>query len=387
VKNAEALKDLSTLMASTVATLLLLEGVSRLFYTPPAKQMRFFSPSSQSYYEENQIVGWLPRKNLKGVHEVTGSFSTTFTTNSNGLRDREYSFSKPKGVTRIVVVGDSFTWGWGVGDDEIYTEVLESLLQGVEVINLGVGAFGTQQEMDYLKMKGMQYDPDIVILGFCLNDISESSFGKVEALKRDPSAQQLSDDPVFMKVKKFLDFHSAFYGFLADRVNTNKTLVNLLVKLKIKEGKAGYAHLDPNVRPALISYPASLTSSFEKILGILLKMKEFLAARNIRFIVVVIPSVQSVDEQAFLATIAGHVFEPNDFDLEKPYRRLEEFGRMHHIEIINPFSSLKEKHAEGSRLYLNREMHLNKLGHALLAGEICKYLTKAAHGFSADTAC
>lgn len=160
-----------------------------------------------------------------------------------------------------------------------------------------------------------------------------------------------------------------------------------MVKLKIKEEPVGYEALDTNLQPALISYPRSLDHFFEKTKAKLLEMNSFLAERNIRFIVVLIPSLQSIDRKAFDATIVQTVFQPEDFDLEKPYRLLEQFGKMHKLEIINPFSPLKRAHTDGSSLFLHRDMHLNKLGHDLLAREICKYFTTSPQSFRPSPAC
>jgi hypothetical protein len=386
MKTSDGLRNFALVVASTLVTLLFLEVGSRIFYQPPAKAMNF---SGDSYYEKDEIVGWSPRRNIQGIHNWTGSFATTFRTNSDGLRDREYPLEKPKGITRIIALGDSFTWGWGVGDNEIYTEALESLLPRVEVINLGVAAFATKQEFDYLKMKGMKYDPDIVMLGFCLNDIvgnSPREHGLVDsASKRDV---KLSDhSSLFLKLKEFLTYNSAFYDFVTERINSNKILVDVMVKLGIKESPVGYDGLDTNLRPALISYPLSLEALFEDTKSQLLTMNDFLEKRHVRLLVVLIPSLQSVERKAFEGTLIQSIYEPKDFDLEKPFRLMEEFGSLHNIEIINPLSSLRKAHADGASLFLHRDMHLNKLGHNLLAREICKHLTASRATFEGSLTC
>jgi len=79
-----------------------------------------------------------------------GVFKTKFRTNSRGMRDREYPSSKGSNL-RILVLGDSFTEGWGVEEQQAYPKVLESrFLQGVEVWNLGVVGFSTDQELQLL---------------------------------------------------------------------------------------------------------------------------------------------------------------------------------------------------------------------------------------------
>lgn len=98
-------------------------------------------------------------------------------TNSFGIRDKEYSLEKPTGTYRIFVVGDSYTFGWGVDNEDIYTEVLEERLNGngggkYEVFNLGINGIGT--DLKYLRLlQYSDYSPDLVILHVVQNDIYE----------------------------------------------------------------------------------------------------------------------------------------------------------------------------------------------------------------------
>jgi lysophospholipase L1-like esterase len=95
-------------------------------------------------------------------------------TNSQGFRDREFSVSKPENVKRIMFLGDSFTLGWGVPFDSIYSKKLERELNKsaaeYEVINLGIGNYNNSMEVELFKRKGIQFDPDYVILMFYVND-------------------------------------------------------------------------------------------------------------------------------------------------------------------------------------------------------------------------
>ena len=99
--------------------------------------------------------------------------------NSVGMRDYEYPFEKNESTSRILVLGDSQTFGWGVPFDETYPKVLNRMLNSIvptpqvkeyEVINLGVGNYNTAQELLLLKHVGLNFQPDIVILGFFVND-------------------------------------------------------------------------------------------------------------------------------------------------------------------------------------------------------------------------
>jgi len=95
-------------------------------------------------------------------------------TNSLGFRDYEYGIEKPKGKKRIVMLGDSFTLGWGVPFGNTCSKVLEMMLNqtqhGYEVINMGTGNYNSTMEVELFKLKGLQLNPDMVILMYFVND-------------------------------------------------------------------------------------------------------------------------------------------------------------------------------------------------------------------------
>lgn len=101
----------------------------------------------------------------------------TLRTNSRGMRsDRDYATEKPAGTLRIIGIGDSGMFGWGVAQGEDYMAVLERVLNergdGIdyEVLNMGVPGYNTALEVETLAYKGLAYEPDIVVIGWCEND-------------------------------------------------------------------------------------------------------------------------------------------------------------------------------------------------------------------------
>ncbi len=113
--------------------------------------------------------------------------------NSDGFRDREFSKIKPENVFRIVFLGDSFTFGWGVELNDSLPKQLEYLLNkrddGViyEVLNFGVPGMNTEQEINYFEKKVINYNPDLILLGFVEND-DESL--EIDLLLKDISSAQ-----------------------------------------------------------------------------------------------------------------------------------------------------------------------------------------------------
>jgi len=98
---------------------------------------------------------------------------TDFSTNSLGLRGSEVA---DDGAHRILAIGDSCTWGWGVSQDASYPAVLERLLGQFEntrhytVINAGVPGYTTYQGLEYFRERGVLLHPKLVIIAFGFND-------------------------------------------------------------------------------------------------------------------------------------------------------------------------------------------------------------------------
>src|SRR5579884_3380549 len=94
--------------------------------------------------------------------------------NSHGHRDREYSVAKPADVYRIVMAGDSTTFGWGVPVEQTVAKILERELnktglpgyRQVEVINAGVGNYDTVQEVTHYLTYDRPFHPNLVVLEY-----------------------------------------------------------------------------------------------------------------------------------------------------------------------------------------------------------------------------
>ena len=99
--------------------------------------------------------------------------------NSRGYRDRERTTAKPPGVRRVVSLGDSFAWGASVEFEDAYPQRLERGLsrrrhETWEVVNLALPGMNTVDEAAQLADEGMAYAPDVVLLGYVLNDSEDS---------------------------------------------------------------------------------------------------------------------------------------------------------------------------------------------------------------------
>jgi hypothetical protein len=121
------------------------------------------------------------------VYELRPNQSVKFrdvlvTTNSQGFRNKPLSLEKPGDVARVIVLGDSHAFGWGVTQEKVWPNVLEGMLNQKfpqkkwEVIDMAVPGYNTAMEIATLEKKALQYRPDIVIVEFIGNDLDLPNF-------------------------------------------------------------------------------------------------------------------------------------------------------------------------------------------------------------------
>lgn len=101
-------------------------------------------------------------------------YSVNAIINSKGLRDREFTYEKPANTRRIICLGDSFTFGYGVQEKKTFSKLLEQFMnEGPvdgnrwEVLNAGIGSTGTANQLALLETECYKYSPDIVVVCFC----------------------------------------------------------------------------------------------------------------------------------------------------------------------------------------------------------------------------
>ncbi|SVC20470.1 uncharacterized protein METZ01_LOCUS273324, partial [marine metagenome] len=161
--------NLLLLVGAVLLTLLLIEvGYSIYQLIRPSKAYFRIDQKTQERYLIPGIVR--KKKFIENGPEITIKI------NSQGWRDREISLEKQEDTFRIVALGDSITFGWGVELNETYIKQLETTLKkrdshkNYEVINISIEDLGLQEELKLLKQVGLNFQPDLVLLGFYLND-------------------------------------------------------------------------------------------------------------------------------------------------------------------------------------------------------------------------
>lgn len=145
---------------------------------PPMMLVGSFDP----YY------GWANRPNSEAwivARRFDYDFDYRVEINSDGMRSPTIDRQHEPGKFRILLLGDSVTWGWGVDQEEMYAAVLSRKLgPGVEVVNPSVPGWGTDQELMWLEREGAGWAPDLVVLSFIYNDIRSNSRANLDGLDK-----------------------------------------------------------------------------------------------------------------------------------------------------------------------------------------------------------
>ncbi len=184
--------------------LLIGEGMTRLVFWHSLD----FDMEMWKYATQVKIAS--PDPNLGHKHRPNRHallMGVNVTTNEFGLRGDDTTLRKPANTYRIVVVGDSLTMGWGVEQDHTFAADLERLMNAeppagfprdvrYEVLNFGVGNYNTVQEVTLLRSVGLQFEPDLILLAYFINDA----------------------EPLSQSHDNYLIEHSYLYALIASRL-------------------------------------------------------------------------------------------------------------------------------------------------------------------------
>ncbi len=382
--------NITLLISSIIIGLILIEIL--LAYFIPQETVKY-SWTPEVRYDES--LGWFNKPN-SSYERIFDEKIIRFSTNAQGFRDtREYNVMKKQGVRRVLVLGDSFIVGQNLDDSETYTKHLARLLgDKYEVLNLGVSGYSTDQELILLKRIGLEYKPDIVIVGFYQNDISgvqwqmvsdkpymgmkpmySISNGRLTITNCCPVPEIPSSGDTW-ETTIFEHFHT--YVFFKTRFKT------LSREFKGRQKTSFYTSYHDNEFTQLKNYSRYVDVDIIRGLNIILNLFDEMIRvsdqNDFQLVIMNIPSNTQVDEKTRIKYFDGF------YDVD-----LSDFKKDRLNEYLNPYFSNREKiiyldllqvfNEKGSayganKYYLSGEMHWNHQGARIAAEETFKILDK-----------
>ena len=277
---------------------------------------------------------------------VRASKWDTFYTNSWGFCDDEFLVAKPVNTVRIAVLGDSITTALNVSREERFTERIEICLnhkghaKKFEVMNFGVGGYDTLQEVATLQTKVLPFQPDVVLIAYCLNDNLPNA---------DGGLYQLLMDQVSTKPDKWI---SAFqrntqsHFFRLIRKSQLFTLVKFVWDTKFSKEKT--AEKNQGLEPDIV------TQAFSKLSSIRAK-------HGCPVVVVVFPYFKNMSDYAY-KNLHVEVAEKAD-----------RYG-FHVLDLFGYYVNETKRDGTEFRAKSNDFCHPNAFGHKIAAQAICKTL-------------
>jgi lysophospholipase L1-like esterase len=340
-----------------------------------------------------------------GVYISQGRESVTHIhTNSLGFRDSDIQIPKPEDVFRILVLGDSVTFGLGVKEEKVFPEILEEMLNrkskvgGVrfEVVNAGIPGYGTAQEILQYQLYRQQLNPDMVILAFFVSNdlldnlcieriLPDSAFHYAEPIKpcfglRNGELIEVhapQDPGDASRSKKLFPSPEVLHSwvFVSSRVKAVLTSSVEIVELMSNIGINFNAHYAPGTFSWYIEESETGWPLTEKLLD---RLNEEVISDNGKLVVVVLPSrPQTTNHYQDLTRLLFSEFEETaEFlaDVTRPQDLLVDWGEKAQVPVLDGLPSIVE--ANSTRSPYLQEGHFNARGHRVIAQLINDYLSQ-----------
>jgi len=358
------------------------ELLLRQFYyperTPPPYEFRIPDP----------VLGWRLLPNTHHLYQ-TWEFRVNVDYNSHGWRDIEHEYSKREGVFRIVVLGDSYMEAYSVNIEDAFHRQLEKFARDsgkqIEVLNLGVGGYGTLQAYLALVEEGLKYSPNLVVLGFHFgNDLKNNSRtlelrATAVDLKTNSRPFLLPGSPKDWHVT-MVDYEGALsryknatralrplpwwkktvlYQFYAQTGGLGKHLRSLLQLLENSESNS-------NVEPQSCKEHPEYREAWELTERILVRLKQDVETANAQLFVFTVPSGKGKQRiRIVLDKATGMRCLDNT-----PITFLADILERNEIAFLNLGPDWAEAYAKGFQLASFTDGHWNELGHRIAARKV-----------------
>jgi lysophospholipase L1-like esterase len=180
-------------------------------------------------YTAEPQLGWGLLPDYRGTY-FGYAYQVPTTTNRLGYRGPEWTSERAAAPLRVLALGDSCTFGLGVGDDETYEARLETRLRqsipSAAVFNAGVPGYDTRQEREVLMRLGALVQPQVVVLGWLPNDILQPSSVYVPKLQVI-DGYLIEDEQSYRDWRRSVDHAGIYSSALFRFLHTRRKLLGL----------------------------------------------------------------------------------------------------------------------------------------------------------------
>lgn len=279
----------------------------------------------------------------------------------------------------LLGVGDSFTYGFGVKrPEETFLYLIEKKLNDAGIpaksFNAAYPGVGTEAELAFLKERGVNLKPDIVVLGYYVNDLMDNL--NHHLLKED---QRYFPHHYYI-VNGQLKEVSFFECFPFIRYRIMYLARNMRKKHLPKEVHENWNDTYQQIYNSDLvechkNYPPLLEGEFKLVLSQIEEMKKVCDENRIKFLVIFIPADMQVKPSLWQTLRLIFNLKEEDFDLLLPNRRLATFCEEKSIPFLDMLPELRERQTKGEYLY-SKNRHWDAQGHLVVANTVLQKLKK-----------
>jgi len=369
-----------TLLAGSLAVALALAELTLRLVSPG------YSPLFLDIYREDGHGLILLEPNLRRKH-VTAEWRVTVETNADGLRDRTAPL--PDSGGRVLGLGDSFAFGWGVEFEEAFLTRAEGRLRprAVRIVKAGLPGTGPTDYASFLAAYGERYDPDLVLVAvFVGNDFADALMGGVGGqftvrnglmLKREPEGEEARRPPLLRRAREWLKSSS----LLAQQGAQALWFLEQTFLAPEDRGNPGLTARDrwlwEFAKVHLRLPPEETLRSFEMTTAALNAIAEWCSLHDARMALVVIPRGMQIYQWERARWQEAYRLTDQDLDLDRPQRILTMWAQNRAVPVLDLLPAFRAAAAreDEPRLFYYPNSHMNAHGHAVAGGLIAEFLT------------
>ena len=355
-KKQYLLFNILLILFSLFASLIFVEGLFRIL----VPNFKATSDEINHYCKYDPLLGWKNKPGATGRF-IKKDFNTFIRINKKGLRDKQRNYKKQG--PRIIALGDSFIWGYGVEQNERVTDILEDKLDGVEVVNMGCSGYGNDQEMLLLLTQGLKYNPDMIIFNIhfisdIISNADSMAYGYYKPLFIIDEDNLAIKNVILPKngVGDILNFwlsdHLASWNCIKHRIYNKLPVQYYFAKYLNKlTGTGNQNTYRSNGDPEKI------------MLSIMLKIKDIADKAGAKLLFVLIPYIKE-----------GAIKVSQDSQLDSFMALIKQYD-IKTLELEQAFTEFF-KNNPGKTLTFKNDIHWNQSGHRVAAGAIYKFMLK-----------
>jgi lysophospholipase L1-like esterase len=314
-------------------------------------------------------------------------FSYVQRNNDFGLRGREVTVEKPDETYRILTLGDSFTMGKGVEDDQTFSVLLEETLnselrgcdaryQQIEVLNGGVDSYSPIISYLYLTRVLEVLEPDMVILNLDNSDLIQEWAYRRIAIRDDQGnivgvpGKQLKR-PLSAKFRDWIESNLYITRLLLFHANKWLGYKDLTVRGVITRANAEI------IAHTLMSDQIDRTLQWNDIFESLALIRDFVDARSMKFVLSLYPWAHQVSDKEWVPGRYTYM-NSEDRSIDNYDQKIMSLASQSGIDVISVYESFAN-YGGSNPLYFDNDPHFTMQGHQLMAEEMARLLVEGGH--------